>query len=75
MKCTVQNCPGDYERRLILHTVKFNGQIIVIQGVPADVCSVCGDTLLDVATMKRIEEILAAKPAPIGTAPLLSFAA
>jgi len=46
MRCTIQGCPGEYEERLIVHTVRHNGQVIVIDHVPAEVCRICGDVLL-----------------------------
>ena len=35
MKCNMMGCPGEYEVRLIVHTVKYQGEIIVINDVPA----------------------------------------
>ena len=39
MKCSIQDCPGEYEQRSVLHTVRRNGRVIVIYHVPAEVCS------------------------------------
>ena len=52
MKCSIKGCPGMYEERLIVHTVRFRGQTIVIDHVPAEVCSVCGDVLLTPETTR-----------------------
>ena len=41
-------------RRLSI-TVKHRGEVIVIDHVPAEVCSVCGDVLLAPETVDRIE--------------------
>ncbi len=52
MKCSIAGCPGEYEAGKVTHTVRHlrhQGQIIVIDHVPADVCSVCGDVLLNEA--------------------------
>ncbi len=38
MKCTIKGCPGEYEERKIVHTVRHHGQVIVIDHVPAEVC-------------------------------------
>lgn len=43
MKCSIKGCPGEYEERQIIHPVRYHGQVIVIDHVPAEVCSVCGD--------------------------------
>ena len=57
-----------------MHTVRHQGQIIVIDHVPADVCSVCGDALLKPDTVRRIEILLQEKHQPASTVPLYEFA-
>jgi hypothetical protein len=51
-----------------------DGQIVVIDHVPADVCSVCGDALLEPGTVRRIERLLQEKRNPAMTVPLYEFA-
>ncbi len=43
MKCSIDGCPGEYEARKVMHAGRHEGQ--VIDHVPADACSVCGDVL------------------------------
>lgn len=74
MKCSIEGCPGEYEERKIVHTVRHKGQVIVIDHVPAEVCSVCGDVLLKPETVRRIEALLQAKTHPVGTVPLYEYA-
>ena len=57
-----------------MHTVRHAGQDIVIDHVPADVCSVCGDALLEPGTVRRIESLLQEKCKPAMTVPLYEFA-
>ena len=52
MTCRLACCPGEYEQRTIVHTVRHEGQIVVIDRVPAEVCSVCGDVLLKPETIR-----------------------
>lgn len=73
MKCTIEGCPGGYEERPIVHTVRFRGQVIVIDHVPAEVCSVCGDVLLKPETVRRIEDLLRTAPEPAGAVPLYEY--
>ena len=47
----------------------------VIDGVPAEVCHVCGDVLLKLTTSRRIEGILDADAVPTRTAPVCEFGA
>lgn len=74
MKCSIEGCPGEYEERRIVHTVRHKGQVIVIDHVPAEVCSVCGDVLLKPETVRHIEELLRKKVRPAGTVPLYEYA-
>jgi YgiT-type zinc finger domain-containing protein len=74
MKCSIEGCPGEYEERQIIHTVRYRGQVIVIDRVPAEVCSVCGDVLLKPDTVRQIEELLRAATQPARTVPLYEYA-
>lgn len=69
-KCSITSCPGEYEEKRILHTVKHHGNVIVIENVPAEVCSVCGDVLLSLATVEAIETMLKNPGKPVRTAPV-----
>ncbi len=74
MKCSIRSCPGEYEDKRIVQTERREGRIVVIDGVPAAVCSVCGDTLLRIDTVRRIEAILHEGPEPARTAPVYAYA-
>jgi YgiT-type zinc finger domain-containing protein len=73
MKCSIEGCPGEHEDRRIVHTVRRDGEVIVIDGVPAEVCPVCGDVLLRPETIRRIEELLEGEATPVSTAPLYQY--
>jgi YgiT-type zinc finger domain-containing protein len=74
MKFSIEGCPGVYEERRIVHTVRYKGQVIVIDNVPAEVCSVFGDVLLKPETVRHIEELLKTAARPTGTVPLYEYA-
>jgi YgiT-type zinc finger domain-containing protein len=90
MKCSIEGCPGEYEERKIVHTVRYEGQVIVmrkivhtvryegqvivIDHVPAEVCSVCGDVLLKPETVRRIEALLQTATHPVSMVPLYEYA-
>lgn len=74
MKCSFESCPGEYEAKKTLHAVRHDGQIIVIDHVPADICSVCGDALLEPDTVRRIGSLIDEKRKPAMTVPLYEFA-
>jgi YgiT-type zinc finger domain-containing protein len=74
MKCSIEGCPGEYEERRIVHTVRHRGQVIVIDHVPAEVCSVCGDMLLKPETVRQIEALLRTRTQPVRVVPLYEYA-
>ncbi len=74
MKCSIDGCPGEYEAKGITHTVRRKGQVVVIDHVPAEVCSFCGDGLLNLDTVRRIESVLEEDRRPSATVPLYEFA-
>jgi YgiT-type zinc finger domain-containing protein len=74
MKCTVAGCPGVYDLRVVVHTVKQGGEIVVIDHVPAEVCNVCGDVLLAPETVRRIEALIKTTPPPKRSITFYEFA-
>lgn len=74
MRCSIVGCPGEYEERPIIHTVRHHGQVIIFDHVPAEVCTVCGDVLLRPETVRRIEALLRAAAQPTRVVPLYEFA-
>ena len=58
----------------VMHTVRHGGQVIVIDHVPAEVCSVCSDVLLRPETVRRIEALLEEQNQPASTVPLYEYA-
>jgi YgiT-type zinc finger domain-containing protein len=74
MKCTVKGCPGEYEDKSIVHTVHKGEQIFVFRHVPAEVCSVCGDTMLKPDTVRHLEQMLKTKTKPEELAPVYEYA-
>jgi YgiT-type zinc finger domain-containing protein len=74
MKCSKKDCPGGYEMKTVMHTVRSGGRVIVIDHVPAEVCDVCGDVLFTPQTVRHIEDLLANLPTPAGSVPLFEYA-
>ena len=73
MKCSIQGCPGHYERRLIIHTVKQGPKVLVFEDVPAEVCDVCSDTLLSPETIRHIEALMKQEARPRSQAPVFAY--
>ena len=74
MKCSIEGCPGEYEKKDVVHTVRHRGQVVVIDHVPAEVCRVCGDVLLQPETVRHIEELLRTASRPTREVPLYEYA-
>ena len=74
MKCSIQGCPGAYERRLIVHTVKRGEDVLVFEDVPADVCDVCSDMLLSPETIRHLEQLMQKRDVPEKRAPVFAYA-
>lgn len=73
MKCTIDGCPGVYEHREVVHTVRHSGDVVVIDHVPAEVCALCGDVLLLPDTVRHIERLLSSRPRPTRAVPLYEY--
>jgi hypothetical protein len=74
MECTIAGCPGICGPPTVAHTVKHPGEVVVIDHVPSEVWNDCGDVLLTPETVRCIEALLKATPAPSRYAPPYEFA-
>ena len=54
MKCSIQGCPGEYETRVIVHTVKRGADVVVFENVPAEVCANCGEAYVAEEVSRQI---------------------
>ncbi len=73
VKCSIEGCVGQYDRRKVVHTVRHRGEVVVVDHVPAEVCSVCGDVLFEPETVRHIEKLLESREAPPRNAPLYEY--
>ncbi|MBI3207392.1 MAG: type II toxin-antitoxin system MqsA family antitoxin [Candidatus Solibacter usitatus] len=74
MNCSLQGCLGQYEAKRVIHTVRHRGRVVVIDHVPADVCSICGDVLFKPETVRAIERLLGEVRQPDASVPLYEYA-
>ena len=74
MKCSIQGCPGHYEDRMIVHTVRKADKVFVFENVPAEVCGICSDTLLAPDTIRHLEKLMRRKAKPERFAPVYTYA-
>ncbi len=74
MNCSIQGCPGHYEHRLIVHTVKRGETVLIFENVPAEVCDVCSDILLAPKIIRHLEKLIERRAEPIRHAPVYAYA-
>lgn len=76
VKCTIEGCPGTYERRLVALTLRYGDELIVLDNVPAEVCDTCGDELFSPETNEKIDRLLVEheRLIPKDSAPVYEFA-
>ena len=70
---TVHNCSGRYEEKLVIHTVRYQGNVVVIDHVPAEVGTVCGDVLFRPETVRQIEAVLRRSGPPARRVPRYEY--
>ena len=73
MRCNIHGCPGHYELKSIVHTVKRGPEVLVFEDVPAEVCDVCSDIRLSPETIRHIENLMAKKTKPRKHAPVYLY--
>jgi hypothetical protein len=56
-----------------MRSFKRRDKIIVLDGVPAEVCWVCGDVLIHPDTLEHIERLLRDRHDPDGSVPLYRY--
>ncbi len=66
--------PRVYEERLIAPTVRYHGELVVVDHVPAEICTECGDVLLKPETVRKIETLLKQRAQPAHLVPLYEYA-
>jgi YgiT-type zinc finger domain-containing protein len=73
MKCAVAGCPGEYKERRITQFFTRGGQAIVVEDIPAEVCDVCGDTLLAPEVVEQLVKIDVREKEPVKFAPVFKY--
>ncbi|MBE3580777.1 MAG: type II toxin-antitoxin system MqsA family antitoxin [Thermoanaerobacteraceae bacterium] len=68
-------CGGTLEERTIQLDFRYKGRLVVIEGVPAQVCRDCGEQLISAKTSKDIDALLESDIKPIRqiAVPVLPF--
>ena len=62
MRCVF--CKGDLESKLIRYVQEYKGRVIIIENVPAEVCTQCHEPLLHPDVVERIQRVVWEQPTP-----------
>lgn len=57
-------CRGQLERRRVEVTCRHKGKLIIVEDVPAEVCTQCGEQYFDPQTSLALDRILDAQTFP-----------
>lgn len=68
-------CSGTLEEKAIQLDFRYKGRLVVVEGVPAQVCKDCGEQLISAKTSKDIDALLDSDVKPIKqiNVPVLPF--
>lgn len=64
-KCSI--CGGDTIKTKVRFSQEIDGILEVVENVPAEVCTQCGDQLFSPRTVRALEKILKSKKKPTRT--------
>ena len=69
-------CGGELEDKRITHPQQYEGKILILENVPAEVCQQCGEVLLRPDILERVQKLVWEGAAPRRTArvPVYDFA-
>lgn len=65
-KCPV--CGGRLEQKRVTHPQHLEGNIIILENVPAEVCRQCGEVLLAPSVVEQLQKVVWSAGAPKRTA-------
>jgi HTH-type transcriptional regulator/antitoxin MqsA len=57
-------CGGRLKKEKISFDFRFNGELVVIDNLPVEVCLQCGEKVISPVVSQKIDEILARKKKP-----------
>jgi len=66
-------CGADTEQRAVTVDERWDGRLVVIEGVPAEVCPQCGEVYYGPESVRRLYELQRSQPADGSTLDVLVF--
>jgi len=65
-KCPL--CGGELEVKTVTHPQEYEGKIIILENVPAEVCRQCGEVLIRPDVLEKMQQVVWSEAAPRRTA-------
>ena len=62
MRCAI--CKGQTEDRLIRYVQDYKGRLVIIENVPAEVCTQCGEKYIRGDVAKKMQQLVWSRPSP-----------
>ena len=57
-------CKGEMEGRLVRYMSDFEGRVVIVENVPAEVCTQCGEKLIGPEVVEKIQRLVWEQPSP-----------
>ena len=58
MQCESKGCAGEYTSTTVSRAFEGHGSTVVVEGIPAQVCDLCDETIFEAGTLDRLREVL-----------------
>jgi YgiT-type zinc finger domain-containing protein len=71
--CYSQGCPGEYHEEQVVRAMRFQGRVIVVEDIPAEVCDLCGSTLFAPDVIQTLDQLVRNPKEPSDTVPLYRY--
>ena len=57
-------CKGELDERLIRYLSEFEGRVMIIENVPAEACTQCGEKVFRPEVVEKIQRLVWEQPSP-----------
>lgn len=61
-------CGGKLEKKTVTHPQSYQGKIYILENIPAEICSQCGEVLLQPEVLEKVQQLIWSGAAPRYTA-------
>jgi len=65
-KCPL--CGGELQAKTVTHPQEYEGRIIILENVPAEVCRQCGEVLIRPDVLEKMQQVVWSATTPRRTA-------